>query len=151
MFSILRNIFRVTEFGLDRYWNDWENEICQFYRKVFLNFDQSELQMVEEGWVLHLVSKTCSLIEYKTVIFGFFYLGEAVYCDDMPHFENELYLSLVLSTQAHAEIVSIDASQALAMEGVHAFFSARDLPEPQFRNCHGILHDDQVFAAGKVS
>lgn len=77
--------------------------------------------------------------------------GEAVYCDDMPRFENELYLTLVLSTQAHAEIVSIDASQALAMEGVHAFFSAKDLPEPQFRNCHGILHDDQVFAAGKVT
>lgn len=74
-----------------------------------------------------------------------------MYCDDMPHFENELYLSLVLSTQAHAEIVSIDASQALAMEGVHAFFSAKDLPEPQFQNCHGIQRDDQVFAAGKVS
>jgi xanthine dehydrogenase/oxidase len=69
----------------------------------------------------------------------------------MPHFENELYLALVLSTQAHAEIVSIDASQALAMEGVHAFFSAEDLPEPKFRNCHVILHDDQFFAAGKVS
>jgi xanthine dehydrogenase/oxidase len=69
----------------------------------------------------------------------------------MPHFENELYLALVLSTQAHAEIVSIDASQALAAEGVHAFYSANDLSEPQFRNCHGILHDDQVFAAGKVS
>jgi len=74
-----------------------------------------------------------------------------VYCDDMPHFENELYLALVLSTQAHAEIVSIDASEALAMEGVHAFFSAEDLSGSQFRNCHGILHDDQVFAAEKVS
>jgi xanthine dehydrogenase/oxidase len=69
----------------------------------------------------------------------------------MPHFENELYLTLVLSTQAHAEIVSVDASQALAMDGVHAFFSAKDLSEPPFRNCHGILHDDQVFAEGKVS
>lgn len=69
----------------------------------------------------------------------------------MPHFENELYLALVLSTRAHAEILSIDPTQALAMEGVHAFFSAKDLPEPQFRNCHGIIHDDQVFADGKVS
>ncbi|KAJ4447027.1 hypothetical protein ANN_09015 [Periplaneta americana] len=77
--------------------------------------------------------------------------GEAVYCDDMPHFENELYLALVLSTKAHAEITSIDASGALAMEGVHAFFSAKDLPEPQFRNFHGIIHDDQVFAADKVT
>ncbi|PNF38422.1 Xanthine dehydrogenase, partial [Cryptotermes secundus] len=77
--------------------------------------------------------------------------GEAVYCDDMPHFENELYLALVLSTRAHAEILSIDASQALAMEGVHAFFSAKDLQEPPFRNCHGIIHDDEVFAEGKVT
>jgi xanthine dehydrogenase/oxidase len=69
----------------------------------------------------------------------------------MPHFENELYLSLVLSTEAHAEIVSIDASQALAMEGVHAFFSVKDILEPQFRNCYGIDHEDQVFAAEKVS
>lgn len=77
--------------------------------------------------------------------------GEAVYCDDMPHFENELYLSLVLSKEAHAEIVSIDASKALAMEGVHAFFSAEDLPEPQFKNSYGFVHDEQVFAAGKVT
>jgi xanthine dehydrogenase/oxidase len=69
----------------------------------------------------------------------------------MPHYENELYLALVLSTEAHAEIMSIDASRALSMEGVHAFFSAKDLPEPQFRNNHGIIHDDEVFAAGKVS
>lgn len=30
--------------------------------------------------------------------------GEAVYCDDIPHFENELYLALVTSTKAHAYI-----------------------------------------------
>jgi xanthine dehydrogenase/oxidase len=84
-------------------------------------------------------------------MFNFSDLGEAVYCDDMPHFENELYLALVLSTRAHAEIVSIDASQALTMKGVHAFFSSKDLPEPQFKNHHGIIHDDEVFAAGKVS
>ncbi|KAJ9595230.1 hypothetical protein L9F63_013467, partial [Diploptera punctata] len=77
--------------------------------------------------------------------------GEAVYCDDMPHFENELYLSLVLSTKAHAEIVSIDASQAISMDGVHAFFSAEDLQGSKFKNNHGIIHDDEVFAAGKVT
>lgn len=31
--------------------------------------------------------------------------GEAVYCDDIPHYENELYLTLVTSTQAHAKIL----------------------------------------------
>lgn len=30
--------------------------------------------------------------------------GEAVYCDDIPHYENELSLRLVTSTRAHAKI-----------------------------------------------
>lgn len=33
--------------------------------------------------------------------------GEAVYCDDIPHYENELYLTLVTSTKAHAKIVYV--------------------------------------------
>ena len=35
---------------------------------------------------------------------------------------------MVLSTKAHARIVSIDASPALAHPGVRAFFSAKDVP-----------------------
>lgn len=31
--------------------------------------------------------------------------GEAVYCDDVPLYENELYLSLVTSSKAHARIL----------------------------------------------
>ncbi|XP_010130959.1 PREDICTED: xanthine dehydrogenase/oxidase-like, partial [Buceros rhinoceros silvestris] len=31
--------------------------------------------------------------------------GEAVYCDDIPRYENELYLTLVTSTKAHAKIL----------------------------------------------
>ncbi|XP_067010051.2 xanthine dehydrogenase [Anabrus simplex] len=76
--------------------------------------------------------------------------GEAVYCDDIPHAEGELYLSLVLSTRAHARIVSMDASKALELEGVHAFFSAKDLPGS--RNKWGpVVHDDEVFASEKVT
>lgn len=30
--------------------------------------------------------------------------GEAVYCDDIPRYENELFLRLVISTRAHAKI-----------------------------------------------
>lgn len=76
--------------------------------------------------------------------------GEAVYCDDIPRMENELYLALVLSTKAHARIVSIDASAALAMDGVEAFFSAKDLSEHD--NLVGpIVHDEQLFASDKVT
>lgn len=31
--------------------------------------------------------------------------GEAVYCDDVPMYENELYLALITSTKAHARIL----------------------------------------------
>ncbi|KAG5679788.1 hypothetical protein PVAND_009326 [Polypedilum vanderplanki] len=57
--------------------------------------------------------------------------GEAIYCDDIPKHENELYLSLVLSTKAHAKIISIDASEALKQPGIHAFYSAKDLTKDQ--------------------
>ena len=36
--------------------------------------------------------------------------GEAVYTDDLPHFDNELYAGLVLSEEPHAEF-TIDTSQ----------------------------------------
>ncbi|XP_047119344.1 xanthine dehydrogenase [Schistocerca piceifrons] len=75
--------------------------------------------------------------------------GEAVYCDDMPHLEGELYLALVLSTRPHARIVSIDESKALEIKGVHAFFSAKDLSS--HHNMWGPqVHDENIFAAGKV-
>ena len=47
--------------------------------------------------------------------------GEAVYVDDIPYSEGELYAGLVLSEKAHANILEIDASQALQMEGVVDF------------------------------
>eukprot|EP00126_Sphaerothecum_destruens_P011311 Sdes_comp20895_c0_seq2m18031 len=53
--------------------------------------------------------------------------GEAIYCDDIPRFVNEVYGALVLSTVAHAEIEAIDASEALKLPGVIAFVSSRDV------------------------
>lgn len=76
--------------------------------------------------------------------------GEAVYCDDIPHFENELHLALVLSTKAHARIVNINTSQLENLEGIRGFFSSKDLPNE--RNSLGaITKDDRIFAPGKVS
>lgn len=31
--------------------------------------------------------------------------GEAVYCDDVPLYENELYAALIMSSKAHANIL----------------------------------------------
>ncbi|KAK7066586.1 hypothetical protein SK128_003645 [Halocaridina rubra] len=76
--------------------------------------------------------------------------GEAVYVDDIPHFENELYAGYVLSTRANAKIISIDESEALKVEGVRRFFCARDVPGE--RNMTGsIAHDEYVFAPERVT
>jgi xanthine dehydrogenase/oxidase len=76
--------------------------------------------------------------------------GEAIYCDDMPHYENELYLAFVLSTKAHARIVSIDATEALQMPGVQAFFSGKDVMEG--RNMIGaVFHDEEFIVTEKVT
>ncbi|XP_042232442.1 xanthine dehydrogenase/oxidase-like [Homarus americanus] len=75
--------------------------------------------------------------------------GEAVYVDDLPRLENELHAALVISSRAHAKILSIDETHALELEGVEAFFCARDLPGEM--NVTGVATmDDQVFAKEKV-
>ncbi|XP_036784021.2 aldehyde oxidase isoform X1 [Manis pentadactyla] len=44
--------------------------------------------------------------------------GEAIYCDDIPAVDPELFLTFVTSSRAHAKIVSIDLSEALSLPGV---------------------------------
>lgn len=62
----------------------------------------------------------------------------------MPRHENELYLALVLSTEAHAKILSIDATDALAQPGVHCFLSAKDL-SPEQNKFGAIIKDELLF------
>ncbi|KAK9877005.1 hypothetical protein WA026_016033 [Henosepilachna vigintioctopunctata] len=76
--------------------------------------------------------------------------GEAVYCDDIPHFPNELYMAFVLSTEANALITFIDPSEALAMNGVTAFFSAKDLEKDRLF-MGTIVHDEKVFFSDEVT
>lgn len=75
--------------------------------------------------------------------------GQAVYCDDISAISGELYMALVLSSQAHAEILSVDPSPALALEGVRGFFSAKDIPKGG-NKFGAIIHDEEVFASEKV-
>ncbi|XP_063531427.1 xanthine dehydrogenase [Cydia strobilella] len=75
--------------------------------------------------------------------------GEAIYCDDMPLAEGELYLAFVLSTKAHAKLLSVDPTEALKQPGVVAYFSAKDVTTEQ--NTIGpIFHDEELFATEKV-
>uniref|UniRef100_A0A452RIH4 xanthine dehydrogenase n=1 Tax=Ursus americanus TaxID=9643 RepID=A0A452RIH4_URSAM len=73
--------------------------------------------------------------------------GEAVYCDDIPRYENELSLRLVTSTKAHAKITSIDISEAQTVPGFVCFISAEDVPGS---NKTGILNDETVTCVGHI-
>lgn len=75
--------------------------------------------------------------------------GEAIYCDDIPIAEGELYLAFVLSSKPHAKLVSVNPDEALKQPGVVAYFSAKDLTKEQ--NTIGpIIHDEELFASEKV-
>ncbi|XP_058793024.1 xanthine dehydrogenase-like isoform X2 [Phymastichus coffea] len=75
--------------------------------------------------------------------------GEAVYTDDIPRIRGELYMALVLSTKTHANILNIDPSQALSLDGVEGFISAKDISESQNLIGHKVI-DEEVFASKKV-
>lgn len=75
--------------------------------------------------------------------------GEAIFCDDIPRFKNELALTLVLSTKAHAKILKVDPEEALKQDGVKGFFSTKDL-SPDKNHWGLILSDETVFADSEV-
>uniref|UniRef100_A0A3Q2SQ84 Xanthine dehydrogenase n=1 Tax=Fundulus heteroclitus TaxID=8078 RepID=A0A3Q2SQ84_FUNHE len=68
--------------------------------------------------------------------------GEAMYCDDVPLYENELYLALITSTKAHARILSVDAAAAERSPGVVCCLFASDVPGS---NITGMRQDETVF------
>src|SRR5688572_627584 len=55
--------------------------------------------------------------------------GQAKYAEDYRA-EGMVFLKLMPSPRPHARVVSIDASAALAMPGVHGILTADDLPAP---------------------
>ncbi|XP_071963030.1 xanthine dehydrogenase/oxidase-like [Antedon mediterranea] len=75
--------------------------------------------------------------------------GEAIYVDDMIPFQNELYMAVVFSQKAHAQIKCVDATAALSMRGVHAFIDHRDVPGSNLIG--DIIQDEELFATDKVT
>jgi CO/xanthine dehydrogenase Mo-binding subunit len=74
--------------------------------------------------------------------------GRAIYADDLV-LPRMLHGKLLRSIHAHANILSIDASAALAMPGVHAVITGKDLPTH-----FGIIpwtEDEQALAEHKAS
>ncbi|MDQ0584212.1 xanthine dehydrogenase family protein molybdopterin-binding subunit [Streptomyces rishiriensis] len=74
--------------------------------------------------------------------------GEFAYSSDLWH-EDMLWGQILRSTVAHAEIVSIDTSEALALPGVYAVMTYDDLPT-DVKNYGLEIQDTPVLAHGKV-
>lgn len=76
--------------------------------------------------------------------------GAAVYTDDIPKVgENEAYGALVVSSRAHARILNVDPSAALALPDVIDWVDHRDLPSPA-ANYWGPSNDEPFFAVDEV-
>uniref|UniRef100_A0A3Q2HAI9 aldehyde oxidase n=1 Tax=Equus caballus TaxID=9796 RepID=A0A3Q2HAI9_HORSE len=76
--------------------------------------------------------------------------GEAVFVDDMPPIAQELFLAVVTSTRAHAKIVSIDASKALALPGVVDVITAEDVPGNNNHKGEVLYAQNEVICVGQI-
>jgi len=75
--------------------------------------------------------------------------GRAVFTDEQRPPSGLLSLYPVQSPHAHADILGIDATRALAVPGVHAVLTANDIPG---ENDSGpILHDEPLIPARRIS
>jgi xanthine dehydrogenase/oxidase len=63
-------------------------------------------------------------------------------------FPDELYAAFVVSSKAHAELISVDPSEVLKMPGVVDYVDHKDVPGS---NATGhIIQDEEIFATTKV-
>ena len=69
--------------------------------------------------------------------------GRAIYTDEQHLPSGMLSLWPVQAPHAHARILSIDASEALAMDGVHAVLTAKDIPG--LNDTGPIKHDEPLI------
>ncbi|XP_005919994.1 aldehyde oxidase 6 [Haplochromis burtoni] len=75
--------------------------------------------------------------------------GEAVYCDDLPKIEGELFLMVVTSSRPHAKITGLDVSEALQLPGVVDVITTKDIPGKKVRTFCG--YNEELLAESEVS
>lgn len=76
--------------------------------------------------------------------------GQAEYVDDIPPQYNEIFGGLVLSRQAHAHILSVDWTPALATPGVVGYLDRHSLSSPDINMWGSQRHDEPFFAEDTV-
>lgn len=74
--------------------------------------------------------------------------GESLFLDDIPVPEGTLYAHVCYSKIAHGKNLQIDFSAALTMNGVHAVFTAKDIPGEN--QIGGIVPDEELLASRHV-
>ena len=74
--------------------------------------------------------------------------GAATYVDDIPPRQDELHAAIVGSNKAHAKVISIDYSEALALEGVVDVITHKDIPG--VKRIGAIFHDEDFLAIDRV-
>ncbi|TRZ04440.1 hypothetical protein DNTS_025932, partial [Danionella cerebrum] len=74
--------------------------------------------------------------------------GEAVYCDDLPRSDGELFLAIVTSSRPNAKISQIDFTETLKLPGVVDVVTAKDIPGKKFRNFSG--YDEELLAENEM-
>lgn len=75
--------------------------------------------------------------------------GAALYVDDLPHLTREVGLYPVLSTEAHAALVTVEVAAALQVPGVVAWIAASDVPGTNLWAIGGVP-DEEVFPSTEV-
>ena len=74
--------------------------------------------------------------------------GLAPYIDDIPELKGTLHAAPILSAVPHGRLLGVDAAAALAMPGVIAIVTAKDLPgDPIFA---AQVRDEPIFAMEEV-
>ncbi|XP_069694441.1 xanthine dehydrogenase-like isoform X2 [Periplaneta americana] len=79
--------------------------------------------------------------------------GEAQYVNDIPTMPGELYAAFTLTTVGQGYISKTDPSDALAMPGVVAFLSAKDIPgKNNFIpvGLLGMVEEEELFCSGNI-
>ncbi|XP_039281010.1 indole-3-acetaldehyde oxidase [Nilaparvata lugens] len=79
--------------------------------------------------------------------------GEAQYINDIPSFPGELHAAVVVAKRAAAESFVLKPEKALEMNGVVAFFTAKDIPgknECMSSTMDPMFTGEEVLASGKI-
>ena len=74
--------------------------------------------------------------------------GESLFVDDITLPDDALYAYVFYSSEAHAELINIDLSEALKCKGVKHIITAKDIPGEN--QIGGIIQDEELLADKKV-